>query len=223
MDHRVSSSSTRYVNVDGAKLRRVRELLRLTQQETAARAGYTPRLIRKLESGGSVGRQTLENVVTAYREEQQRVGGVELPTILRAVDFVVCDVQDAVERIVISRFDRIFNQRDLKAVDDLVQPEVILLAEGQQIFGREPVRARVKSILDGFNPLQLSFDRLIVDAQTAIVYWNVEATHTGLFFGIEPTGRNIAIRGTTMAVISESLISEARDHWDAKELIDQIT
>ena len=171
MNSAENSKSKRNVLVNGNKLRGIRETLRLTQIEAAALAGYSTRLIRKLESGGSVSRETLNNVVTAYQESLTRASDSALPRTLRPIDFILCTPVDAMQQVAHDWFDRVFNQRDLSAVDDLVHPEITLIAEGQTLKGQEAVKARLRAILDGFNPLRLCIEHLFSDGQTTIVYW----------------------------------------------------
>jgi len=54
---------TRSVFVDGTKIKSLRENLRLTQEEIAARLGCLDRLVRKLERGGPVSRKTVDAFV----------------------------------------------------------------------------------------------------------------------------------------------------------------
>jgi predicted ester cyclase len=56
-----------------------------------------------------------------------------------------------------------------------------------------------------------------------IIYWQVDATHSGDFLGFPATDKQISIRGSTMAIILDNKFVEARDHWDVKHLIDQIS
>ncbi len=168
-------------------------------------------------------RETLNNIVAAYQEGIARQEVQNLPKTLKPNDYVICEPADQIERVAFTWFDRIFNQRDLTAVDDLVHPDCKLVAEGKDLIGRDAIRARLQAILDGFQPLELCVEHLVNDGRATVIYWQVNAVHSGNFFGIEPTGRSIFIRGSTLAIIRDGQFIEARDHWDAKQLLDQIS
>lgn len=218
-----NSSLHRRVQVDGVKLRKIRESLRMTQPQAAAKSGYSTRLIRKLEQGGPINRETLDHVVTAYQEElvTSTVGGI--PSVIKSIEFIICTPKDALERFAFLWFDRVFNQRDISAIDELTHPDVALVAEGETHTGRDAIRNRILAIHAGFSPIQVTIERLYSDGNTVIVYWQVDAVHSGPFLGIAATDRKISIRGSTMGVIINDQFIEARDHWDVKHLIDQIS
>ncbi len=216
-------SSQRSVLVDGQKLRRVRQALGWTQTDAAKRSGYSARLIRKMENGGPISRASLDTIVTAYQEGIELKNLPDLPRILRTNDYVQCTPKDELERVAFNWFDRIFNHRDLSTIDELTVPDVQLIAEGATLQGRKPVRERIEAILNGFNPLRLCVEHLFTDGSTVIIYWQVDATHSGDFLGFPATDKQISIRGSTMALILDNKFVEARDHWDVKHLIDQIS
>ena len=53
---------------DVNKIRKLRQSLGWTQNEAAAQSGYSPRLIRKIESGAGVRPATLRDVLQSYHE-----------------------------------------------------------------------------------------------------------------------------------------------------------
>lgn len=58
--------SPRGFRVDGEQLRQLRKVIGWTQAAAANRTGYTERLIRKMEKGGPIERQTLRRVIDIY-------------------------------------------------------------------------------------------------------------------------------------------------------------
>ncbi len=212
-------SASQNVHVVGDKLRQVRDSLCWSQEVAGNRSGYSTRLIRKLEAGGPVRRSTLLDVVAAYNEGIADSPELGLKSV--AIDDFLSHNRDR-EAVVREWFDRVFNHRDITAVEDLVAPNVTLIADGEILIGRDPVRARIEAILSGFNPLRHVIEDIVDDGAKLVVYWNVTAVHSGHFFDIAPTNKETFIRGSTMAVIRDGVFIEARDHWDAKELMDQI-
>ncbi|MFN3150167.1 ester cyclase [Bremerella sp.] len=207
--------SSRGVHVDGEKFRQMRQACGLTQEEASSRSGYSDRLIRKLERGGPVDLQTANDVFQTY--EMLSHFSLSLSDVLR---------QEAgksnVETLVRRWFDGIFNQRDLSLIDELVDENVELFAEGSTIRGRTAIRQRVESILQAFNPLNLTVDYVVCDGNQAVAYWSVTKKHIGTFAGIAATGRWVKIKGSSFAIFEDGRIMQARDHWDVQDLIEQL-
>jgi transcriptional regulator with XRE-family HTH domain len=61
--------SKRVVQTNGPAIRNLRNLRGWTQKDLANRAGYTERLIRKAESGGTLGIQTAMDIAEALSQE----------------------------------------------------------------------------------------------------------------------------------------------------------
>lgn len=205
------------VYVDGQGLRQLRRSLRWTQEEAAEKAGYTDRLIRKLETGGPVNVQTLKDIVEAYREHS----GESLS--LAAESFIREQTRTMLESLARQWFERIFNKRDLEAINELVSPDVRLLAEGATHIGREAIRIRVQAVLDAFNPLRLTIESVLVDGDSIVVYWMVKKKHVAEFLGVPATNRWVTMRGSSHARFKNHQIIDARDHWDVYDLIQQLT
>lgn len=199
----------RSVPVDGQRFKKMRLRLGMTQEEIASAVGYSVRLVRKLESGGPVSQRTLADFVIFDHE-------------LRAAK-QNDTVSNLLEKSAMDWFERAFHQRDLDVIDDLCDPTVILIADGSRKVGRPAVRNRIQSILDGFNPLLIRTEQVYVVDGVVIVYWRFSQTHSGKFLGIEPTGQTVETRGNTLVKFKDGKIFSLREHWDAHQLIDQLT
>ncbi len=204
------------VRVDGPRVRALRRTAGLTQQRLAAMAGYTDRAVRKLERGGPVRRETLEDVATALTD-----AGVALPA--GGADALTLDRSPGErERLLRAWFDRAFNGRDPAAVETFVAPDVLLYAEGVVRSGRDVIRGRVAALLAGFDPLRLTVDRVLCDGDEALAHWTVVKTHSGPFLDLAPTGRAVTVRGSSWCRYQGDLIVEVRDHWDVEDLLRQL-
>ncbi len=213
--------SSNGVPIDGMRVRSLRHLTNLTQEEIAARVGYSVRLIRKLENGGRVRRSTVVDVITLF---QELLGsGVHADTLPASVDELIVDQEQSIADLSRIWFDRAYNQRDLTIINDLMHKDVRLFAEGRELEGRDVIIQRVGMVLQAFSPLKLSVDNLSVDRDVVIAHWSVVKTHIGEFLGIPATGRTVQVSGCSMAKFKDDWIVEVRDHWDVQNLIDLLT
>jgi predicted ester cyclase len=62
---------------------------------------------------------------------------------------------------------------------------------------------------EGFPDLRITVDRVIADIDDVVGYGRIAGTHTGNFFGTQPTGKTIAFGYIDIYHINEGLITEA--------------
>lgn len=206
----------RSILVDPMAMRRIRLGLGLTQAEAGRCSGYGERLIRKIETDGKASRQSLADLIQAYNELSSDQTAYKLDEITLTFS------RTEQERIVREWFQRVFNERDLTMIDELMASNVVLHAEGETRVGREVIHSRVSGLLAAFNPLQITVDKVLADGDYTVSYWTVVKTHVGEFLGIPPTGRTVTIRGSSMVRFQDRQIVEALDHWDVQDLILQL-
>lgn len=89
-------------NVCGEKLRELRTMCGLTQVELARRAGYSERLIRKAEAGGSLSLNTIADLAEALSEYQRTVSPAELCCSHEALARNFIDSYDEHERLMLN-------------------------------------------------------------------------------------------------------------------------
>lgn len=205
------------VYVDGNQLKALRGAVGWTQEQAAAKAGYTDRLIRKLERGGPVSLQTVEDVLEAYADQ---LPPSQTP---RPQQILVPHPPSEIERLTRLWFERAYIQRDLSIVEELMHPDVVIFSEGVSRRGREFLAQRVSQVLTGFNPIHLTVDNVFVEKDQAVAHWSVVKTHVGEFLGIAPTGKTVQLGGSSWARYENGLIVEVRDHWDIQDLVQKLT
>ncbi|QDT15806.1 ester cyclase [Alienimonas californiensis] len=201
------------IRVDGARLRALRKAVGLTQQRLAEKAGYTERAVRKLECGGPVRRETLEDVLTALSD----AGAADASR--GAGGFLLDLPPDELARRMREWCRRAFAGRDLSVVDELIAPDIAGQAEGEAYRGREAIRARYAGLHAAFDPIELSIDRLTTDGQTVAVQWTAEVRHVGEFHGVPAQGRRATVSGYSWVRFENGLMAEFRDHWDVPALL----
>ncbi|KAA5539565.1 helix-turn-helix domain-containing protein [Roseiconus nitratireducens] len=215
MDMKASDSS-RGLPVDGKALKNRRMRLGLTQEAAAKLAGYSDRVIRKLERGGPVLMETLDNVVEAYN-------GKDPVVALPASAYLFVQPDTDLEAFCRRWFDGVYNQRDLAIIDEMMAEDVQIDSEGEVRHGRDTIRNRVSHVLSAFNPLTITVESIITQGNTFAVNWSVRKKHVGEFLGLAATGRWIEVKGTSQATVQNGQIVSVRDHWDIDNCLRQIS
>jgi len=76
--------------------------------------------------------------------------------------------------------------------------------------------------LKGFPDLRFELKDTIADENGVAVEWTLLGTHKGLFMGVQPTNKNIEIKGATIFQISDHKIVSACEYWNPTLLFNQI-
>lgn len=212
-------------NVDNIVALRTR--LALTQEEASRLAGYSARLIRKLESGGSVRPQTLVDVLQCYHER---------------LEIENWDVDDFVDRhsnnasgktldgdecpncqLLREYFDTVYCKRQKDKIDEYCCQNIRFTGEGSTRIGINVIHQRAEAMLGAFDPIHFEFERIHSVDDIVYGFWYARQKHVGDFFEIPATGRWVELRGNSVAQYADGLVVEAEDHFDVDSLIRQIT
>lgn len=112
--------------------------------------------------------------------------------------------------------DELWNEGNLSVVNEVMAPEGAY--HGPHMPGgtgdREAWRRAVGMYLAAFPDSHVTFDELLVCADTVVGRWSATGTHTGPLPGVEPTGRRIAIDGITVYRIAGGQVVEAWEQLD---------
>jgi steroid delta-isomerase-like uncharacterized protein len=96
------------------------------------------------------------------------------------------------------------------------------LALGRRFEGHEGATAYYRLWWDAIDT-EVTPERLhLVEPATAVAETTWRGTHHGLFLGIEPTGRNIAVPVILIADLRDGLMSGERIYWDRATVLEQL-
>ena len=124
-----------------------------------------------------------------------------------------------IEAIMRRWYDELWNQGRLEVFDDLVAPDGVLHAQGEEL-GREAARQRFIAMRAAFSDFAFEIDYLGVQGNVAVVRWHVRLTHIGPWLGEPPTGRRLVIEGSSWVRVQDGLLREGWDYWDQQRVID---
>lgn len=203
--------------VDGKRLKGLRQSLGWTQVVAAEIAGYTERLIRKLEGGGPVDWQTLHDVVATYHEH--------LPTAFTydIQDFVSSTKIDLLQDKAIRWLHAIYQDRNLSGIEHLLAPNVILQANGQTVTGTDAVKLHLTQILSDLNPTDFSVDHAVSSGINVCIFWSMRAEPAQRNHQSQATPGWINSQGCSLFVFRNQVIEHFRDHCDHSLMTQKMT
>jgi steroid delta-isomerase-like uncharacterized protein len=113
--------------------------------------------------------------------------------------------------------DQAFNQGDLDIVDELVAADVVAhIASWGVPASRLSLKQMIANLRFAFPDLRCTVEDEIGEGDEIAARWTMRGTHTGMFLGNQPTGRQVAVLGFIFARVTGGRIVE---NWI---LIDQM-
>lgn len=93
------------------------------------------------------------------------------------------------------------------------------IAQPQPQYGPGDIRRLTAFYFRAFPDLVVEMEDLIARDDRAVLVWTWRGTHRGTFMRIPPTGKFVAVRGTTTLTIRDGLIWRSVRVWDLAGLL----
>lgn len=94
----------------------------------------------------------------------------------------------------------------------------------EPVNGRDAIRQRAADMLAAFPDFRLRQLDLVVGESANADRWEVTATHSGPFLGMEATGNRVQVEGATFSRFdSNGLVVEDIHFWDVAALLTQLS
>ena len=115
-----------------------------------------------------------------------------------------------------------FNGDRLDLLDDVLAEDLQVHGPMPVEPGREGLKSALGAIRAAFPDSHVTIDDLAFGGETIYRRWTIVGTHTGGFFGVEPTGRRIQMSGVDVDRFEGGLVVEHWSFWDRAELLGQL-
>ena len=125
---------------------------------------------------------------------------------IKSTSTVVSD-QIKTNKLLASRFfDEIIGSGKLALIDEIISSDAI--DRTQSAPGRDGFRQHVNWFRSAFPDLKITISNLISEGERVVVYWTIEGTQQGEFWGIQPTGRKVSGGAISVITVKEGQITE---------------
>ena len=118
---------------------------------------------------------------------------------------------------------RIWDKKDLSAIDDLVSPMIVIHSLLGDFHGPDALKQVVVAWQEGFPDLSVNNISVISEKDLTVIHWKAEGTHLGTFKGVPSTKKTVSYAGVTIYRIQEGKITEYWAYLDMKHLLKQIS
>ena len=118
-------------------------------------------------------------------------------------------------------WDVVVNEGRENVLDTAFADNVILHTT-PAVNGKANAIAYYANYVTGFSNRQFIVRESLAQGNKVVKYWNFKGKHTGTFFGIPATNKDVDVVGCTIATIVNGKITEERDFMDMLEFLQQL-
>jgi uncharacterized protein len=120
-------------------------------------------------------------------------------------------------------WDEVMNKGNLNMINDSnFTQDAVIHASPEKLKGVESIKAYYNEFLVGFSNIKFTMTDVIGEGEKLVKTWNFQGTHTGVFFGIPATGKQVSLDGSTVVRMENGKIAEERDYFDNMEFMTQL-
>jgi len=123
-------------------------------------------------------------------------------------------------------FERVWNQGDERAIDELFSPTGIahgLPVQGEgKPAGPQAFKPFARDFRAAFPNIRIALNHCIVEGDLCAVHCDVTGTHTGDGLGIVATGRDVRFSGMSIIRVAHGQIQEAWNSFDFLSFYQQL-
>ena len=120
-------------------------------------------------------------------------------------------------------WDEIMNKGKLDQMnEEHFTKDVVFHASPADVVGIDSGKAYYGNFLTGFSNITFTIKDIFGQGDKLVKYWNFKGKHTGTFFGIPATGKDVNLDGATLVRMQNGKIAEERDFYDNLEFMQQL-
>ena len=123
----------------------------------------------------------------------------------------------------VNKFYQTYNDHNPSLWEEAMAEDYVGNVNGQTIPNREIGKGFVALLLKAFPNIRYSMeDCMLVGDNRVVTRWSATATHTGDFFGMPPTNKNVNMLGITIFETRDGKVTKLWDVWDQAGLMAQL-
>lgn len=120
-------------------------------------------------------------------------------------------------------WDDIVNKGEIDLINETnFDKNITLVASPENIVGIEGFKDYYKNFLTGFSNISFTVVDAFGQGDKIVKHWNFKGTHTGNFFGIPATNKEVNVDGVTLVKMKDGKIAQEQDFMDNLEFMQQL-
>ena len=124
---------------------------------------------------------------------------------------------------VIRRIANMVNAGEYSGTEELLDEDVVYRSTaGEEVHGRDAMLDLFGSYAEALSDFQIDLEDIVGEGDVIYVQYRQTGTHTGEFWGIEPTNNKTNILITGRVKFQNGKVVEQHDTFDTLELLKQL-
>jgi steroid delta-isomerase-like uncharacterized protein len=119
-------------------------------------------------------------------------------------------------------WDEIINHGRLEMFNDSNFTKDVVMHANPDVNGIDSARAMYANYVNGFSNIHFTIVDVFGQGDKLVKHWNFKGKHTGTFFGISPTGKDVNVEGVTLVKMRGGKIAEEQDFFDNLAFMQQL-
>lgn len=120
-------------------------------------------------------------------------------------------------------WDEIVNKGKLELFNDSnFTTDVRFHMKPADVVGIDSARAYYANFITGFSNIQFIIKDVFGQGDKLVKHWEFKGKHTGNFFGIPATDKDVDVEGATIVLMRNGKIAEEQDFFDNMDMMTQL-
>ncbi len=120
-------------------------------------------------------------------------------------------------------WDDVINKQEIDKINDTnFDPDVTLVTAPENVVGIKDFKAYYQNYLTGFSDVTFTIIDVFGQGDKIVKHWNFKGTHSGEFFGIPASGKQVDIDGVTLVKMKDGKIAQEQDFLDNLSFYQQL-
>lgn len=132
------------------------------------------------------------------------------------------DSVDANIKMYTHTWDEIINNGKFELFNDSNFTKDVVMHTHPDITGIDSARAYYENYKTGFSDVKFTIIDVFGQGNKLVKHWRFQGKHTGNFFGIPPTNKDVDIYGVTLVRMQNRKIAEEEDFLDNLSFMQQL-
>lgn len=122
-----------------------------------------------------------------------------------------------------SVWDDIINKREIDKINETnFDTNITLITTPENIVGIQGFKDYYQNYLTGFSYITFTVIDVFGQGDNIVKHWNFKGSHTGEFFGIPASGKEVDIEGVTIVKMKDGKILQEQDFLDNLSFYQQL-
>lgn len=117
----------------------------------------------------------------------------------------------------------IINKREIEKINETsFDKNITLITSPENVVGIQGFKDYYNNYLTGFSDVTFSIVDAFGQGDKIVKHWNFKGKHTGDFFGMPATGKEVNVNGVTLVKMKDGKIAQEQDFMDNLEFMQQL-